>query len=174
MEFDTPSRFINDIDPHLLTIEGDEDVPENFFGRRNEGGFFGRNERTSSGGFYESRNDRQQNSRPVASQFRADPKPRIVQHREESRVDPFSERFKRTYAQTGGNLRRLSDAVKSPSPASPGARLSEGNVIEHERFGIGDVLKVEGSGENTKATVQFRNAGTKQLLLKFARYKVIG
>ena len=174
MEFDTPSRFINDIDPRLLTIEGDDDVPENFFGRRNEGGFFGRNDRASSGGLFESRNDRQQNSHPVASQFRADPKPRIVQHREESRVDPFSERFKRTYTQTGGNLRRLSDAVKSPSPASPGARLSEGNVIEHERFGIGDVLKVEGSGENTKATVQFRNAGTKQLLLKFARYKVIG
>ena len=52
--------------------------------------------------------------------------------------------------------------------------MSEGNVIEHERFGIGNVLRVEGTGENTKATVQFRNAGTKQLLLKFARYKIIG
>ena len=52
--------------------------------------------------------------------------------------------------------------------------IVEGNVIEHERFGIGNVIKVEGTGENTKATVQFKNVGTKQLLLKFARYKVIG
>ena len=52
--------------------------------------------------------------------------------------------------------------------------LQVGNVIEHERFGIGDVLKVEGTGDNCKATVRFRNAGEKQLLLKFARIKVIG
>jgi DNA helicase-2/ATP-dependent DNA helicase PcrA len=47
-------------------------------------------------------------------------------------------------------------------------------VIEHERFGVGDVVKVEGSGDNLKATVQFRNAGVKQLLLKFARFKILG
>lgn len=52
--------------------------------------------------------------------------------------------------------------------------LSEGNYIEHERFGIGQVIKIEGSGENTKATVKFENTGTKQLLLRFARFKVIG
>jgi DNA helicase-2/ATP-dependent DNA helicase PcrA len=51
--------------------------------------------------------------------------------------------------------------------------LREGNVIEHQRFGIGTVMKMEGSGENTKATVAFKNAGTKQLLLKFARYTII-
>jgi DNA helicase-2/ATP-dependent DNA helicase PcrA len=52
--------------------------------------------------------------------------------------------------------------------------LSEGNYIEHERFGIGQVIKIEGSGENTKATIKFENTGTKQLLLRFARFKVIG
>jgi DNA helicase-2/ATP-dependent DNA helicase PcrA len=51
--------------------------------------------------------------------------------------------------------------------------LHEGNVIEHQRFGIGSVIKVEGSGENKKATVEFKNAGTKQLLLKFARYTIV-
>ena len=51
--------------------------------------------------------------------------------------------------------------------------LKEGNVIEHQRFGIGTVIKVEGSGENTKATVAFKNAGTKQLLLKFAKYTIV-
>ena len=48
-----------------------------------------------------------------------------------------------------------------------------GNVIEHQRFGIGTVLNIEGHGDNTKATVKFNNSGTKQLLLKFARYKLI-
>ena len=155
MEFDTPSRFINDIDPKLLKVEENGEPTIDTF-RSNRG---------------------MQNSRPVASQFVADPKPRITGHREELPADPFSSRFKRTYVQSGGNLRRLSDAVKSPvGKESPTAKptLSEGNVIEHERFGIGNVLRVEGTGENTKATVQFRNAGTKQLLLKFARYKIIG
>lgn len=46
-------------------------------------------------------------------------------------------------------------------------------MIEHQRFGIGTVIKVEGSGENTKATVDFKNSGVKQLLLKFARFNVI-
>jgi len=47
-------------------------------------------------------------------------------------------------------------------------------TIEHQRFGIGKVLNLEGAGENAKATVEFRNAGTKQLLLKFAKFKIIG
>ena len=51
--------------------------------------------------------------------------------------------------------------------------LREGSIIEHERFGRGTVVRVEGTGENTKATVEFRNSGTKQLLLKFARFKVV-
>ena len=51
--------------------------------------------------------------------------------------------------------------------------LKNGTVIEHQRFGIGTVIAVEGTGENQKATVSFRNTGTKQLLLKFAKYKVI-
>ena len=58
--------------------------------------------------------------------------------------------------------------------AKAAVQLSENCVIEHERFGVGKVLRVEGSGENTKATVQFSNVGVKQLLLKFARFKVIG
>ena len=52
--------------------------------------------------------------------------------------------------------------------------VQAGQMIEHERFGIGEVIKIEGTGENTKATVRFQNAGEKQLLLKFARFKVIG
>ena len=65
-------------------------------------------------------------------------------------------------------------AVAATSNVSGNTLVKEGQTIEHERFGIGQVLKVEGSGENTKATVKFNNTGTKQLLLKFARFKIIG
>ena len=53
------------------------------------------------------------------------------------------------------------------------AQLTPGQLIEHERFGVGEVIKVEGTGENTKALIRFKNAGEKQLLLKFARFRVI-
>lgn len=73
-------------------------------------------------------------------------------------------------------LKKVSTVVSRPSVAGeiPITGLQAGNVIEHERFGIGDVVSVVGTGDNCKATVRFRNAGEKQLLLKFARFKVIG
>ena len=52
--------------------------------------------------------------------------------------------------------------------------MQPGQQIEHERFGLGEVLQVEGNGDNAKATIRFKNAGEKQLLLRFARFKVIG
>ena len=51
--------------------------------------------------------------------------------------------------------------------------LKEGCTIEHDRFGIGIVTKIEGTGENTRAVVEFQNAGTKTLLLKFAKIKLV-
>jgi len=53
-------------------------------------------------------------------------------------------------------------------------KLKEGQLIEHERFGVGEVIRVEGEDENKKATIQFRNSGEKVLLLRFARFKIIG
>ena len=76
------------------------------------------------------------------------------------------------------NLRKITPAVSSSAgQASSVQRLASvqaGQMIEHERFGIGEVLRVEGTGDNCKATVRFQHAGEKQLLLKFARFKVIG
>ena len=70
----------------------------------------------------------------------------------------------------------ISQASRTPqsAPSPSAARLSEGSLIIHNRFGRGQVLRVEGTGDNTKATVQFENVGTKQLLLKFAKFEVIG
>ena len=138
MEFDNPSRFIDEIDASL--IEGGEEAPESSFGGGrssyggygSEGGYGGRMpwDRDRSG----YRRD-YQNSKPVASQFMADPKPAFA--------------------------------------SSAAGSLCEGCRIEHQRFGIGTVLKIEGTGENTKATVEFQNAGTKQLLLKFAKFTIL-
>jgi len=145
MEYDTPSRFIRDIDPELLQVQSDG-VPEKPIER--------------------SRSEWMQNPRPVATQFRADPKPRAVAPRQpEKPVDPFGPNFKRVY-----NAVAPRPLATDPSPSD----LHEGAKIEHQRFGIGTVTRIEGSGENTKATVEFKNAGTKQLLLKFAKFKIIG
>ena len=147
MEYDTPSRFIRDIDPNLLETQGEVGGGKSFFGGSRSPEWM-------------------QNPRPVASQFKADPKPRQVPPRQpEKPVDPF-----------GPNFKRLHQAV-APRPmatdANPGD-LREGTRIEHQRFGVGTVVKIEGTGENTKATVQFLHAGTKQLLLKFAKFKILG
>ena len=147
MEYDTPSRFIRDIDPSLLRVEGDSQYSGNNsqYSRSNSqysvsnSRYSGSNSRPAS---------RFQNPRPVATQFVADPKPRLMP------------------------IRREAPAPQSVAIGNIG--IKEGNVIEHQRFGIGTVIKVEGSGENAKATVAFKNAGTKQLLLKFAKYTIVG
>ncbi len=155
MEYDTPSRFIRDIDPELLDVQS-------------ETGGGASSRRDSYGGYCGGSRSPEwmQNPRPVATQFKADPKPRMVSPRQpEKPVDPFGPNFKRVY-----NAVAPRKMASEPSAGD----LREGCTIEHQRFGVGRVLKIEGTGENTKATVEFRNAGTKQLLLKFAKFKVIG
>ena len=164
MEYDTPSRFIKDFDPSLIRVESEKGGDEEKYTR-------GYGQTTSRG------SDWMQNPRPVATQFRADPKPRVVAPRQaEPAVDPFSESFKRTLqAASGGRFKPVARTTAAPAASASAGEsgLHEGAVIEHQRFGVGRVLKIEGSGENQKATVEFKNTGTKQLLLKFARYKVI-
>ena len=194
MEFDNPSRFIDEIDASL--IEGGEEAPESSFGgERSSFGGYGSSSRYGSDGGYGGRmpwdRDRSgygreyQNSKPVASQFMADPKPSfkssssigvsrgVTSRSEESRptLTRRPEGFKSVRA-VNAVQRIMGDTATSSSVASSGS-LSEGCRIEHQRFGIGTVLKIEGTGENTKATVEFQNAGTKQLLLKFAKFTIL-
>ena len=164
MEYDTPSRFIRDIDPKLLYVEnsGQKEEREERSERRPW-------QRPSEGPEW------MQNPRPVATQFRADPKPRAIPQRQaEKPVDPFSADFKKLlHTTSGGRYRPVASTVKASQSAPTTSGLREGAVIEHQRFGVGTVIRLEGSGDNEKATVEFRNAGTKQLLLKFARFKVL-
>ena len=150
MEYDTPSRFIKDIDPKLLSVEGNSPSASGMVAGRSSSGRLPFGNGSSAGRLPfgdTTRRTTVQNPRPVATQFVADPKPRLMPVRKETPL---------------------------PQSAAGDIGLKEGNVIEHQRFGVGTVVKIEGSGENTKATVAFKNAGTKQLLLKFARYTIIG
>ena len=147
MEYDTPSRFIRDIDPSLLRVEGNTQYSGN-----NSQYSKSNSQYSGSNSHYSGSNSRPasrfQNPRPVATQFVADPKPRLMPVRHE--------------------------APAPQSVAIGNIGLKEGNIIEHQRFGIGTVIRIEGSGENAKATVAFKNTGTKQLLLKFAKYTIVG
>ena len=204
MQIDSPSRFLRDIDASLLHVE---DSASGLLGENrrrlpwdedtNEG--FSSNWRTRStdnfreyepnkaytgsrpwGQEYHQLGSRYQNSNPVASQFRADPKPKITERkRPEVIVDPLSARTKQRLLAEGGNFTRLSSAMTNGGRTMPSTgnsnttALSVGATIEHQRFGVGEIVSLEGTGENAKATVDFRNAGRKQLLLKFAKFKVI-
>lgn len=171
MEFDNPSRFIDEIDASL--IEGGEEAPESSFGgERSSYGGYGSSSRYGSDGGYGGRmpwdRDRSgygreyQNTKPVASQFMADPKPSFKSVRAVNAVQRIM-----------GDTTTSSSVASASNASSVAGSLSEGCRIEHQRFGIGTVLKIEGSGENSKATVEFQNAGTKQLLLKFAKFTIL-
>ena len=150
-EFGSPSRFLYDIDINYLRL------PQNLLLERqinNRGGDF----RSSSNNAF------QPSARPVGSSSAAS----------FSGETPMASRKRLIGSSMPRNLRRV-DPIQpsSPSSGSPTALLHEGQFIEHERFGRGEVLKVEGVGDNAKATIRFQHAGDKQLLLRFARFKVI-
>ena len=181
MEFDNPSRFIEEIDPELIEGEG---MPSRSsfgsFGRRSSYGSdrstYGSDrstygsDRSSGRGSYGSEGGyggrMPWDSKSVSSQFKADAKPSYTSPKPKPSASAAS---------SSSSLKPASVASSSPKPASSSSSsLREGCKIEHQRFGIGEVLKLEGSGENAKATVAFTHAGTKQLLLKFAKYTIIG
>ena len=151
MEFCTPSRFLKDIDMCYLSLPSGEQLT-----RKVDEGV-----------------DRFRSSTSFAT------KTTFVPRQSVGSVKPSTERPKAQVIpkpQPTRLLKKVSTVVSRPSVAGeiPMTGLQVGNVIEHERFGIGDVVSVVGTGDNCKATVRFRNAGEKQLLLKFARFKVIG
>ena len=199
MEFDNPSRFIDEIDSSL--IEAQDEMGGSYFGG---GSSYDRSasygERSSYGGGYGKRmpwdqkrriSDRDEDVpewKRVTSQFRPDPKPAsdTSSSSSSSRESLSSGNFKSVRALDAarrilGNNRSSSvsstssvssSACSSSSGSSFGA-LKEGCKIEHQRFGVGIVRKIEGQGENAKATVEFQNSGIKQLLLKYAKYTIL-
>ena len=199
MEFDNPSRFIDEIDSCL--IEAQDEMGGSYLGG---GSSYDRSssygERSSYGGGYGKRmpwdqkrriSDREEDVpewKRVTSQFRPDPKPAsdTSSSSSSSRESLSSGNFKSVRALDAarrilGNNRSssvsstssVSSSAASSSSGSSFGALKEGCKIEHQRFGVGVVRKIEGQGENAKATVEFQNSGVKQLLLKYAKYTII-
>ena len=199
MEFDNPSRFIDEIDSCL--IEAQDEMGGSYFGG---GSSYDRSasygERSSYGGGYGKRmpwdqkrriSDRDEDVpewKRVTSQFRPDPKPAsdTSSSSSSSRESLSSGNFKSVRALDAarrilGNNRSssvsstssVSSSAGSSSSGSSFGALKEGCKIEHQRFGVGIVRKIEGQGENAKATVEFQNSGVKQLLLKYAKYTIL-
>ena len=230
MEFDNPSRFIDEIDGKLIDCL--DEAGGSLFGSMSEsrlgsrsGSMFGSRADLMFGSRADLMSDqpewaraqrprrpwedaeqpryssRYQNSKPVASQFVADPKPSLFDDEPETsrtsgrssvsgrsslsegnfksvRALNAAKRYMETHSShsasrgTGSSAASVSSSTAS-SAGSSSCGLQEGMKIEHQRFGRGTVLKIEGTGENTKATVEFVHSGTKQLLLKYAKFTVV-
>ena len=202
MEFDNPSRFIDEIDGKLIDCQ--DEAGGSLFGSMSDQPEWARAQRPRrpwEDAEQPRYSSRYQNSKPVASQFVADPKPSLFDDEPEtSRTSGRSSVSGRSSLSEGNfkSVRALNAAKRymeahSSHPASRGTGssaasvssstassagssscgLQEGMKIEHQRFGRGTVLKIEGTGENTKATVEFVHSGTKQLLLKYAKFTVV-
>ena len=193
MEFDNPSRFIDEIDSKL--IDSQEEASGSLFGSRADSSSdqpewarAQRPRRPWEDAGQPRYSSRYQNSKPVASQFVADPKPSLSEGNFKSvRALNAAKRYMETHSShpasrsTGSAASSVTSSsaalsVSSSAASSAGSSscgLQEGMKIEHQRFGRGTVLKIEGTGENTKATVEFVHSGTKQLLLKFAKFTVV-
>lgn len=151
MEFGSPSRFLKDIDVRFLRLPQDAGM---FRRVEEEAAVF---RRENARGFAPDKEDA-----PYGGKERVSVRPK------QQIIAPTVPR----------NLNRVAPSANtastSPSAGASANRVQQGQLIEHERFGLGEVLKVEGEGDNAKATIRFKNAGDKQLLLRFARFKVIG
>ena len=150
MEFGSPSRFLKDIDIRFLRLPQDAGM----FRRVEEEATVFRRE--NARGFAPDKEDA-----PYGGKERVSVRPK------QQIIAPTVPR----------NLKRVAPSANtastSPSAGASANRVQQGQLIEHERFGLGEVLKVEGEGDNAKATIRFKNAGDKQLLLRFARFKVL-
>lgn len=202
MEFDNPSRFIDEIDGKL--IDSLDEAGGSLFGSMSDQPEWARAQRPRrpwEDAEQPRYSSRYQNSKPVASQFVADPKPSLFDDEPETshtsrrssvsgrsslsegnfksvRALNAAKRYMETHSShpasrsTGSAASSVSSSAAS-SAGSSSCGLQEGMKIEHQRFGRGTVLKIEGTGENTKATVEFVHSGTKQLLLKYAKFTVV-
>lgn len=183
MEFDNPSRFIDEIDSKL--IDSQDEAGGSLFGSMSDQPEWARSQRPRrpwEDAEQPRYSSRYQNSKPVASQFVADPKPSLSEGNFKSvRALNAAKRFMETHSShpasrgIGSSAASVSSSSSSAasSAGSSSCGLQEGMKIEHQRFGRGTVLKIEGTGENTKATVEFLHSGTKQLLLKYAKFTVV-
>ena len=198
MEFGNPSRFIKEIDSAFIQEDSEMPHDDNGFGSSGygrggygNGGYGGRmpwDNHSISSQFKPDRKDYSDDEDDFRSSgrddFRSsgrgssglDSRFKSVRGLEAARriMGSSSSSLGSSSSSLGSSSSSSGSAFGSSTSSAGSGRLVEGAKIEHQRFGVGTVLKLEGSGENAKATVQFVNSGTKQLLLKFAKFTIIG
>ena len=81
-------------------------------------------------------------------------------------------RFKKVIARPKGNFKKIKENPNNSNLFDN--KLIVGNIVEHIRFGKGEVVNIEGRGADIKAEINFENGGVKKLLLRFAKLKIIG
>lgn len=199
MEFGNPSRFIKEIDSAFIQEDSEMPYDDNGFGSGygrggyGNGGYGGRmpwDNHSISSQFKPDRKDYSDGEDDFRTNGRGGYRTSGRDDFRSSGRDDFrtsgrsgsglDSRFKSVRGLEaarrimGSSSSSLGSSFGSSTSSAGSGRLVEGAKIEHQRFGVGTVLKLEGSGENAKATVQFVNSGTKQLLLKFAKFTIIG
>ena len=199
MEFGNPSRFIKEIDSAFIQEDSEMPHDDNVFGSSGygrggygNGGYGGRmpwDNHSISSQFKPDRKDYSDGEDDFRTNGRGGYR---TSGRDDFRKSGRSgsgldSRFKSvrgleaarrimgsSSSSLGSSSSSSGSAFGSSTSSAGSGKLVEGAKIEHQRFGVGTLLKLEGSGENAKATVQFVNSGTKQLLLKFAKFTIIG
>ena len=169
VEYGMPSRFLKDIDRGYIE-QSSQGGQSALFGTDRSATPWGRS--SSSSGMWGASDA----PRFMSSRTQSASQTQTIQPTQRRTVISARPAAPSPWERAGGEASPSSRRLVSPN-ASGGAtrvaQLTPGQLIEHERFGVGEVIKVEGTGENTKALIRFKNAGEKQLLLKFARFRVI-
>ncbi|MGY0392157.1 ATP-dependent helicase [Bizionia sp. KMM 8389] len=140
-----PSRFIEEIDEQYLDIM--TPIEERRFNPMLDADIFG-----------DPQPNKVRFKKPVQPTFKKKGAP--VSKVEKKQI-PSSKNLK-PVSNTGGGANLFDD------------NLVAGNMVEHMRFGKGEVLKIEGTGADVKAEIKFVNGGVKKLLLRFAKLQIIG
>ena len=173
MEFDTPSRFIRDIDRSLLLVNdmtsgtGFASSPASSYGAKSSSATYGE----SRSAFFGRRQTANTYSQRENGSSTTNSTPTAFGKYKRISSSNATSAYGSPYANASQTAQ---NAAPAPSTvATPGGELREGALVEHSRFGLGTIERIEGTGENCKATVRFNNLGTKQLLVKFARLKVV-
>ena len=175
MEFSSPSRFLKEIDERFLERD-EERRPSAYGGGEGRTSAYGSGDsRSSAYGFGDGRSSAYGSGDARSSAYGSGER----RYAGSSREGTLPSGVSRIRQEPPAGMKRLtpsarpsaSGASSAPSNAVGGLRV--GQFIEHERFGLGEVVDLQGEGDNAKATIEFKNAGVKQLLLRFARFKVV-
>ena len=169
MEFSSPSRFLQEIDPRYLDCE--EELSER--PARQSEGMGGRMGNFSRGGFggpqpARQRVEERRDGRTAIEELRRRFDVRFQQKRAEEGVkrQPDPKLVAPIQPRSTEGLRRV---VTTTGGVATKSRYSAGQRVEHPKFGVGIIQRVDAAGEDNKLVIRFDSVGEKTLMEKFAK-----